>query len=83
MSEVDRILDLLTDAVTPLVEQIEQSTPTTRGHYADYMSAIDRVAQMFRKGADKKVYLGVAIAMKRAGANAEGVHDALKLLGKI
>lgn len=65
-------LDSITAAVKPYVDAIEQSVPTTRGHYGDYLDIISRSETY-------PVQWLIARALKEAGANAQGVNDALNI----
>lgn len=78
---LDDLIEQLRPAITPLVERIESSTPTTQNHYGEYMAAITRLAEM--AGGGKSVKLGVALALQRCGANKQGVISALKAMGEI
>jgi RNA binding exosome subunit len=66
---IDRIADQLRDAVA----EIEASVPATRGHYGDYMALLGMLAK------DKRTAEILAAALKKAGANEQGVDDALRV----
>jgi len=57
-----------------LVEAQEKKPMLTRGHYGAYMSVISTLA----KG-NRTVAVVTAMALKKAGANAQGVNDALRI----
>lgn len=83
-TNIDDVLDQLRNIVAPLVAEIEQSIPITQNHYDQYMVAIAQVAEkLSRSERNKAVYIGVGIAMQRAGGNRAGIMAALKALGKI
>ena len=66
---VANMADTLRDAVTA----IEESTPTTRGHYARYMA-------IFSQFADDVGQANIlALALIKAGGNEQGVRDALRV----
>lgn len=70
---MNAIVDSIVETVKPAVEAIEASTPTTRGHYARYMA-------LFSQFADTREQAAIlAAAFKKAGANAQGVDDALRV----
>lgn len=55
----------------PMVEEIEASPPITKNHYGAYMGLIGSF------NLDKRRSLVVAEALIKAGANEQGVRDAL------
>lgn len=60
------------DALKSTVADIEASIATTRNHYGDYMGLIMRFAD------DTGQRTMMAKCLKLAGANEQGVDDALK-----
>lgn len=83
MTKLDDTLNQLSEIVAPIVTQIEQSTPTTANHYGDYITAITRIADMLPMNKTPSLYLGIGVAMQRAGANRNGVQSALRVMGKL
>ena len=73
--KLDAMIADLANELREHVTKIEAKPMTTRGHYADYMSLISGVAQ------DRPTARIVALALKEAGANVQGVQDALGLCG--
>ena len=73
MSIVDEVIDSIAATLREVVEEIEASTPTTRGHYARYMVIFSQFADDIGQARI------LAAALKRAGANAQGVEDALRV----
>lgn len=73
MSKLDDIIDKLAEDLREGVAEIEASVPTTRGHYATYMAMFSRFAD------DLGQARVLAMALKKAGANAQGVDDALRV----
>lgn len=80
--KLSAVIDQLADICKPIVAHVEAMTPTTKGHYGDYMVAIERVATMSGK-AERNTCLAIGLAMIRAGANKEGVHAALRVMGHL
>ena len=66
------ILDLVED-FAPCVAKVEKSMATTRNHYGNYGSMLNQLS----KGSKPMANL-LALAMVKAGANAQGVADGLK-----
>ncbi len=60
------------DALKSSVDKIELSIATTRNHYGDYMGLIMR----FGDSADQRNMMARCLIL--AGANKQGVEDALK-----
>lgn len=81
--DLDGMLDQLRNIVAPVVSAIEQSTPITQNHYDQYMSAIQTIVQQLSTNEKPSVYLGVAVAMQRAGGNKQGIIAALRAMGKL
>lgn len=63
----------MVDDVKTQIQKIEASIPTTKNHYGNYMSALNRF-----KGENR---VGMAQMFIILGANRQGVVDALKVLG--
>jgi len=68
--------DFAADAdIQQLVKSIEARPATTRNHYGDYGAALSRL------GGNRKVMVQLlGLAFIKAGANQQGVADALKYL---
>lgn len=69
------LLDDLASDLKPIVNAIEQQVATTRNHYGDYLTIITG-------GPEPKRGL-MALALLRAGANRQGMVDALRIAGMI
>lgn len=70
----DSVVTDLADGMVDLVKKIESKlSPTTRNHYGDYMAIILQLAD-----GKKTVSNIVALALIQAGANRQGVLDALE-----
>lgn len=61
----------------PAVQKIEAKIATTRNHYGDYMGLISSLAKT------KQHAQLFAMAMIEAGANRQGVGDALRVMGYV
>lgn len=75
-----KLKQLITDLASdfkPSVEKIEGKFATTQNHYGDYMALLSTVAKT------KQHALLFGLALKEAGANSQGVNDALKVMGYI
>ena len=59
--------------IQQLVKGIEARPDTTRNHYGDYGAALSKLS-----GGRKGVAQLLGLAFVKAGANAQGVSDALK-----
>lgn len=81
LPEVDEMIDKLAEAYRPIVAAIEGHSPLTKGHYDEYITAIDRLANMISGGKAPNVYLAVGLALTRAGADRAGVGAALRAMG--
>lgn len=80
--DLDSMLNQMAVILKPVVDHIEASTPTTKDHYGEYMSAIQVVVERLGESERKPAtYLGVAVAFQRAGANKNGLHSALRVMG--
>ena len=74
MSIETQVVDNVAKALKPAVEAIEANKiPTTRNHYGDYMAIFSQLAD------DVGQARILAVALKQAGANAQGVDDALRV----
>ncbi len=73
MSKIDEIVSNLVEQLAPAVAAIEDSVPTTRGHYGSYMAIFSQFADDVGQG---KI---LALALIKAGGNEQGVRDALKV----
>lgn len=83
-TETEAQVSKLADILTPIVQAIELMSETTQHHYSDYMSAIEAVAQKLGENpTPKAVYLGIGLAMQRAGGNKNGIMHALRAMGHI
>ena len=76
-SSVDEAIELL----KPVVKEVESSIPTTKNHYGEYMGIISSISEKFQS-VDDSLTLRVVIGrlLIKAGANSEGVQDALRLM---
>ena len=64
------------------VRDIEASTPTTRDHYGDYMSAISSLVGQLPADADHaRRCRFIALVLLKAGASEPGVVAAMTALG--
>jgi hypothetical protein len=66
------ILKMIADELQPIVKELESQPKLTKNHYGQYMSILSKY-----EGKQRKVY---AAALIIAGANREGVNEALNLL---
>jgi len=73
-TEQTAILKDIAKDLEPLVREVEQSPMTTQNHYGDYMSILSQSGD-----ADNKRF--IALALIDAGANKQGVRDALRAHG--
>ena len=64
----------LANDLKELVQETESSAKTTQNHYGKYMSILSQLSH-----GDKRTGNIVALALIRAGANQQGVKDALRL----
>ncbi len=67
------IEDLAKD-LKELVQDTESSSKTTKNHYGKYMSILSQLSH-----GDKRTGEIVALALIKAGANQQGVKNALRL----
>jgi hypothetical protein len=81
MEDLDNVIDRLSSIVKPVVDSIEKSTPICKDHYDQYMAAITKIGEQLGKDKNQSVYLGIGVAMQRAGANRQGVLSALRAMG--
>lgn len=71
--KIEAAIDDLAADFKKIVEGIERSTPTTQNHYGRYLEL------MIRMGCNDSVTrLIIAKALIRAGANRQGVRDAIR-----
>ena len=71
-----KLKQLITDLAGDLkseVAKIEAKLATTRHHYGDYMAFLSAVAR------DKATAKIISLALVEAGANAQGVADAMRV----
>jgi hypothetical protein len=61
--------------IVKLVADIEAKPATTRNHYGDYGAALSKLS-----GGRKVVAQLLGLAFVKAGANSQGVNDALNVL---
>lgn len=66
---IDNLAELFREAVT----EIEAQHPSTRGHHGIYMGLLSRFAD------DREQATILAKALIQAGANEQGVNDALRV----
>lgn len=71
---VKELIDSLAEEVRPEVEKIEKSLPMTKNHYGKYME----ILSLWEKENIRKI---MALSLVKAGANIQGVKDAMKILG--
>ena len=74
--KVQAAIDNLTPDMVPIVKSIEDGIKTTQDNYGRYMSLLQQLA-----GSDKTMLFVVSRALVGAGANAQGVHSALGIIG--
>jgi hypothetical protein len=72
---IDAIVKDLAKDLKPLVRDIEDSPKTTQNHYGSYMSVLSQI------GGDADNKRLIALALIDAGANEQGVRDALRAHG--
>lgn len=75
--KLTKLIDELAGDFKPAVQKIEAKIPTTRNHYGDYMGLISSLAKT------KQHAQLFAMAMIKAGANRQGIGDALKVMGHV
>ena len=71
------LISQLAEDFKPSVQKIEAKIATTRNHYGDYMALLSSVAK------SKQHAQIFSLAMIEAGANRQGVNDALRVMGYI
>lgn len=69
----NEIINGVVSEVKPVVDAIEARPMTTQNHYGDYMGFLSR----FDNDQSRMV---MSVALLRAGGNAQGIIDAVKLL---
>jgi len=72
-TKAQEIIDNLAEQLREGVAEIEARRPTTRGHYGLYMAIFGQFAEDIGQAHI------LAMALKKAGANAQGVDDALRV----
>jgi len=82
---LDTSLNELALLLRHVVASIHSQSPTTQDYYGEYMGTLTTVADKFKAPVEdqKKLYLGIAIAMQRAGASKQGIQSALRVMGVI
>ena len=70
--EAEKSLKQVIEELKPIVAKIEAGYQTTKGHYAQYMG----VLSVYKEPSARK---NLAACLILAGANKEGVRDALKI----
>jgi hypothetical protein len=86
-TSLDSIINDLVEIVKPIVVEIEGHTPITQNRYDEYLMAITKVGDYMLNEPKKALvkreqcYLLIGAAMRRAGANGDGVISALTALG--
>ena len=73
MTKLDEMVNDLANTLREGVTALEASAPTTRGNYGLYMAVFSRFAD------DVGQARILAMALKKAGANVQGVDDAFKV----
>jgi hypothetical protein len=68
------VKDLAGDFVSTVKEIEKEKYPTTRNHYGRYMNIISQLAKGSRQMGEV-----IALALVEAGANKQGVRDALRV----
>ena len=74
--KVRAIIKEMAEDVKDVVKEIEEKDPSTRNHYAKYASIIKALTR--EKGSSMKYAVGLALI--EAGANPQGVRDAVSLI---
>lgn len=74
MGRVDEIAQEIANSMKAIVADIEANVATTRNHYGAYMSLLI----MFTDDASQRAMIAKALVL--AGANEQGVTDALKAI---
>jgi hypothetical protein len=72
--EQEKLVAELANDVKPYVDKIEARIATTKGHYGDYMELLSQWQK------EPRVMMVMAMACKKAGADPQGVNDALRML---
>lgn len=84
--KANAVIDEMSELAAPIVQLVESGTPTTQHRYGEYMSAIQQIATLMeRRGQPMKPmhYLGIGLAMIRAGGNRAGIISALTAMGHL
>lgn len=74
--KLTQLINSLADDVKPEVQRIETKLATTQNHYGDYMTLISTASN-----GNRQIGKVLSLALVKAGANAQGVASALKVLG--
>lgn len=69
---IEQAMERLVEELKPDVAEIEKMVPTTKNHYGAYLTILSMTK-------DKKIRERLAVCLVRAGANEQGVKDALNL----
>ena len=74
-AELALLIDGLADDLRDSVKEIEKSIPSTQNHYGRYMALLGQLS-----GNNRRTASILAAAMIRAGANSQGVRDAMQFI---
>ena len=74
--KVQQAIDNLAPDMIPLVKEIESGMETTQGHYGKYMQLLSTLAP----DSNKVMLFVISHALLVAGANAQGVKSALRII---
>ena len=77
--EITKVLNKYADLLRDEVKAIEKSRKLTQNHYGKYLSLITTLKDKMPSSREK--FWGAVLVI--AGANKQGVINALKVLGKI
>jgi|TARA_Y100000034_G_scaffold124240_1_gene172125 hypothetical protein len=78
MTQQEKLDAMVTDLagdLKPMVVKIEAGIPTTRGNYGRYMGLIQQLGHSC-----KRTEQVIALSLIEAGADRQGVSDAVKIL---
>jgi hypothetical protein len=75
--KIKKLVSELAGDFKPSVLKIEARIATTRNHYGDYMALLSSIAKTENHA---RLF---ALAMIEAGANRQGVNDAMRVLGYV
>lgn len=73
--KLNTLIDQLADDLRDSVKEIEKSIPSTQNNYGRYMALLGQLS-----GNNRKTASILAAAMIRAGANTQGVRDAMQFI---